>query len=109
MTWNPDISKAPHGKYVVQEVPAKNGKVSTKRVFVKDVIWAASKCGKVTLSHFIASENRWEMFGTKEKPIAWRPFDPAEFPFEIVGEGRDAKRVYLNGDRPAHPFAEASA
>lgn len=75
--WNFDISQAPRGRMVDQEVKnaaqCKAG-ITTVRVYEPDIILAASKCGKVMKSYFIPKENRWCMFASGELPIAWMPY-----------------------------------
>ena len=70
MTWNRDISLAPRGKYVV--VNRKFGKtMADAQVFKPDRVILATKCGKVTLSHYLPDEKRWMMLHTNEEPVAW--------------------------------------
>ena len=71
MAWSFDISKAPRGKYVV--VNRKVGKevFADQRVFRPDRIILATKCGKVTTSHYMPDEKRWEMLAAGEQPVAW--------------------------------------
>lgn len=49
MIWNFEIDKAPRDASVI----------------------LASKCGKVTRSRWIADEQRWQMLGAGEQPVAW--------------------------------------
>lgn len=72
--WNYDINQAPRGRIVDQTVTDKHGKTKTVGRFERDVIIAASKCGKVTSSYFIPEQNRWCMFAEGELPIAWQPW-----------------------------------
>jgi hypothetical protein len=72
--WNFDTRKAPRGKYVVKTVtPAKGAKYDTS-TFVPDKVILATKCGKVTVSHYIPGEKRWMMLGKGEEPVAWQPY-----------------------------------
>lgn len=66
--WHTDIKAAPHGRYVVRQ--HKPG-VDT-RVFVPERVILATKCGKVTISHYIPDEKRWMMLAKGEQPVAWQ-------------------------------------
>lgn len=69
--WNTDISQAPRGKMVAATVQTKDGPRQFNR-FVPDKLILATKCGKVTLSHYIPDdEGRWMMLGKGEEPVAW--------------------------------------
>jgi hypothetical protein len=73
MSWSFDISKAPRGRYVV--VNRKFGKtLADAKVFKPDRVILATKCGKVTTSHYMPEEKRWEMLATGEQPVAWHPW-----------------------------------
>ena len=78
--WNFDMSQAPRSKKVFSHTVAlkKGGNPTgeTKDIYKleKDVIIAASKCGKVTASYYIPDEDRWCMFAKGELPIAWQPW-----------------------------------
>ena len=68
--WNFDISQAPRGKTVETVVQTAKGPRGQSR-FVPDRVILATKCGKVTLSHYIPDEDRWMMLGKGEQPDAW--------------------------------------
>ena len=74
MTWNFNIDEAPKGKYETKTAVDKNGKEKTKTTFLHDKIIAAGKCGVVTVSYWNDPQQRWNMFGTKEAPMAWKPW-----------------------------------
>lgn len=67
MGWSTDIKQAPHGRYVVQQ---RRPGVDMK-VFVPEKVILATKCGKVTLSHYLPDEKRWMMLAKGEEPVAW--------------------------------------
>lgn len=71
--WSFDISIAPRGKHVV--VTRKAGKtMADVRIFKPDRVILATKCGKVTLSHYLPDEGRWVMLAKGEEPVAWHPW-----------------------------------
>lgn len=70
MNWNFDISQAPRGKMVATTVQTKDGPRQSSR-FVPDRIILATKCNKVTLSHYLPDDERWLMLGKDEQPVAW--------------------------------------
>lgn len=72
MSWNFNIDEAPRGKYETKTVTDKNGKKSEKNTFLPDNIIAAGKCGVVTVSCWLDPQQRWNMFGENETPIAWQ-------------------------------------
>jgi hypothetical protein len=77
MSWNPDISQAPRGKYVTtvkRRGPAIDAVEFGVTRFVPDRVILATKCGKVTLSHYMPSEGRWMMLAKGEEPVAWQPW-----------------------------------
>lgn len=79
MMWNFDLTKAPRGKFVVQNRKFGKGYADTK-VFQPDKVILASKCGVVTVSRYLPDEKRWEGFAHGEQPIAWQewPTHPNE-------------------------------
>jgi hypothetical protein len=68
--WCFDIKSAPHGRYVVQQRRAG----VDMRVFVPERVILATKCGKVTISHYLPDEKRWMMLHYGEQPVAWKPW-----------------------------------
>lgn len=101
--WSTDLSKAPRGKYVVESRRVKGGKTEDHRVFKPDLVWAASKCGIVTLSWYMPELRQWEMFAKGEKPVAFHDFDPdRDTGKETNKRGQEVTRYYP----PAHPFPE---
>lgn len=70
MDWNFDIGAAPRGRTERVEVAGK----PAKSFFVPDRVILATKCGKVTASHWILNEQRWEMLAVGEEPLAWQPW-----------------------------------
>lgn len=78
--WSYDISAAPRGKMVTQTVTVK-GEERVRDVFVPAKVILATKCGKVTLSHYIPDEDRWLMLASGEHPVAWQawPEHPSKF------------------------------
>lgn len=85
MTWNFDISQAPRGKMVETVIETEKGTRKSIR-FVHDKIILATKCGKVTLSHYIPGEDRWLMLGKNEQPDAWMPWPTHPYPSHSVAE-----------------------
>ena len=92
--WNFDMSKAPRGRYRL--VPSGNGK-STRKVFEPARVVLASSCGIVTVSHWIDTERRWEMFAASSTPLAWMPFDG---PQEVTDEDGKTRMVVVLPDHP---------
>lgn len=83
MSWNFDINTAPRGKKITStRHVGKNTHEITD--FVPDVIWAATKCGKVIRTYWIPENGktpgRWSGLATGESPLAWQPFVTPEFP-----------------------------
>ena len=73
--WNFDMEEAPKGRTVkVDRKHPKTGAMLQSEHFVPDTVILASKCGKVTTSHFIPAEQRWNMFAAGEQPVAWMPW-----------------------------------
>jgi hypothetical protein len=71
MGWRFDVENAPRGRSKTVSGP----KGSTRQVHVPEVIILASADGQtVTLSRWLPDENRWNMLGKKETPVAWQPF-----------------------------------
>lgn len=69
--WRTDVENAPRGR--TAELPGPKG--STRRVHQPDLVIVASADGKtVTVSRWIPDENRWNMLGKNERPVAWQPF-----------------------------------
>jgi hypothetical protein len=73
MIWNFDISQAPRGNTVSFTFETAKGPREVSR-FIPERVILATKCDKVTLSKFIPDENRWEMLGKGEEPVAWMPW-----------------------------------
>lgn len=68
--WNFDIGSAPRGKFVVKHRTAGKADFDTRQ-FAPDRIILATKCGKVTNSHYLPDEKRWLMLHDGEQPVAW--------------------------------------
>ena len=83
--WDFDISNAPRGNKVLAVQKRQKGDVAVMR-FVPDRVILATKCGKVTLSHFIPEEDRWMMLAKGEEPVAWMawPTHPHSMPSEVA-------------------------
>ena len=84
MTWNFNIDEAPRGQ-TIEETTTQNGKTTKRTKFVPDLIWAASSCGKVTVSSWLPKQEngdggRWNMFSAGSPPIAWQPYVIPEHP-----------------------------
>lgn len=90
MTWNHDIRTAPHGRYVVQQ--RREG--VDVRVFVPERVILATKCGKVTISHYLPEEKRWMMLAKGEQPVAWQKWP--EHPFNSHGSNTGELRLPEN-------------
>lgn len=69
--WNFDISKAPRGRYVIQNRKFGKGQADT-RVFEPDRVILATKCGQVIPSRYLPEAKRWEGLATGERPVAWQ-------------------------------------
>ena len=71
MSWRTDIENAPRGRMVTLPGP----KGSTRTVHQPDLVILAAADGQtVTVSRWIPQEQRWNMLGRTEKPVAWQPF-----------------------------------
>lgn len=92
--WSFDMHAAPRGSYDV--LPAGKDGNGARKVFRKDMIIAAGRCGAVAVSYFIPEERRWSMFTAEHPPIAWMPFTGEVI--EIV-DGKPKSVIRL----PAHP------
>lgn len=68
--WNFDLGAAPRGKFVVKHRTAGKADFDTRQ-FAPDRIILATKCGKVTNSHYLPDEKRWLMLHDGEQPVAW--------------------------------------
>lgn len=69
--WRFDVENAPRGREV--QLPGPRG--STRTVHKSDPVIVASADGEtVTVSRWIPTENRWNMLGKNERPVAWMPF-----------------------------------
>ncbi|MER8959334.1 hypothetical protein [Mesorhizobium sp. M0701] len=95
--WNTDIKAAPHGRYVVRQHRAG---IET-RVFIPERVILATKCGRVTVSHYIPDETRWMMLGKNEQPVAWMSWP--EHPDSALNSSRVAEQA------GAEPPSSASA
>jgi hypothetical protein len=77
MTWNHDISTAPRGN-TVKSKRTVGDRVQDVSDFVPDVLWLATKCGKVVRSYLIPESGkapaRWSGLANGELPIAWQPY-----------------------------------
>lgn len=71
--WNFNMDEAPRGASVTETYTVK-GFPRSREVQRVDKIIVASECGKVTSSHWIAAEGRWQMFNADSPPIAWQPW-----------------------------------
>jgi hypothetical protein len=79
MEWNFNIEECPSGRIEEQTIERKDGNKMTKKTFIPSLIWAASKCGKVTRS-YKTQEGRFSMFGESELPVAWMPYEIPQHP-----------------------------
>jgi hypothetical protein len=68
--WNFDLSQAPRGRKVASTVTVK-GVEHVRDTFVPAKVILATKCRKVTLSHWLPDEERWLMLAKGEQPKAW--------------------------------------
>lgn len=104
MTWSTDIKTAPHGRYVVKQ--RREG--VDQRVFVPERVILTTKCGKVTLSHYLPEEKRWLMLGHGEAPVAWmawpEPFNLPETANELLG-GLPVPATEVNVERTGRNHA----
>ena len=72
MNWQP-MNNAPKGGFetVTKKV---NGASVTSRAFVPAMLYTASQCGKVIVSHWMPDQDRWHMYSKGETPIGWMLF-----------------------------------
>lgn len=71
MSWIFDMTAIPKGEVVERPGP----KGSVRKVHVPDLVIIAAPDGEtVTVSRWIPDENRWNMIGKNEQPVAWMPF-----------------------------------
>lgn len=69
--WRFDVENAPRGREV--KLPGPKGSMRT--VHQSEAVILASADGKtVTVSRWIPDENRWNMLGKNERPVAWMRF-----------------------------------
>ena len=73
MSWSFNIDAAPRGKTVTEHRKTAKSEFDVN-VFEPERVILATKCGKVTLSHFIPKEQRWAMLAKGEQPVAWHPW-----------------------------------
>ena len=108
--WLRDIAKAPRGKWRVEARRTKKGE-AIHEVFEPAYVWLASDCGIVTKSYWIhdapsktekRQPERWCMFCTGQKPVAWRPYIDGEFDRVEVVNGREMVRR----GKPEYPVLE---
>ena len=67
-SWRFDIENAPKGRTI--ELPGPKG--SVRKVHKPELVIIACSDGEtVTLSRWLPDENRWNMIGRNETPIAW--------------------------------------
>lgn len=83
--WNFDISSAPKS-YLSTETRIVRGKPQDVQVLIDIPIVLATKCKRVFKTRWLPAKpkdkngytdrpvGRWEFLGTKEQPIAWRPW-----------------------------------
>lgn len=71
--WNTDMSLAPKGKMVTQNVTTKDG-ARTFEAFEPDHVILMSECRKVIKSYWLPKEKRWAGFSATERPLAWQPW-----------------------------------
>lgn len=74
--WNPDISKAPRGRYIVTNRKFGRGRADTK-VFHPDKVLVLTKCGQEIVSQYLPDSKRWEGLATGEQPVGWRAVEVA--------------------------------
>lgn len=102
MTWDTNISRAPHGRYRIVSKKTVKGGTSDTRLFERQVIWTASKCGKVTRSYYIPDQKRWCMYAAGEEPVAWLAHVEARDAYEVEENGKTVTRYRCP---LAHPYA----
>lgn len=81
MFWNFNMDEAPRGEFRdVTRLVGKQKIEVTKPEHFSTAIIAAGSCGVVTLSRWLPSEERWNMFTKASPPVAWQawPKHPAE-------------------------------
>ena len=71
--WNFNMDEAPRGS--VRTVSRRIGQnEATMQEFVPDLIIAAGNGGIVTVSKWVPTEGRWNMFAKTTPPTAWMPW-----------------------------------
>lgn len=69
--WRFDIENAPRGSFRLQKGP----KGSERQVHQAEPVILAAADGKtVTVSRWLPEEQRWNMLGKNEQPVAWMPW-----------------------------------
>lgn len=75
MTWNFNMDEAPKGQFVDRTRTLKTGEVVQYQTFELTKILAAyAKSDLVTMSNWIPSAKRWNMFTEQNPPVAWMPW-----------------------------------
>jgi len=90
MSWIHDITLAPRGRIAISTRTYGDKNVNHSE-FVPDVLWIATKCGKVSRSYWIpeAGKNpgRWSGLATGEQPVAWQPCEVPAHPIAVSDLG----------------------
>lgn len=74
--WNPNISKAPRGRFIIRNRKFGKGNADTK-VFAADKVLLLTKCGQEIVSQYLPDSKRWEGLATNEQPVGWQAIEVA--------------------------------
>lgn len=114
--WNFDMSSAPKS-YFDTETRIIRGKPQDVQIPIDVPLVLATKCGRVLKSRWLPAkpkdkngytdrpEGRWEFLGTKEQPIAWRPW--FTHPYDEITDDTDPSGSAVKDARNAPPAANA--
>lgn len=79
--WNFNMSTAPRGTPIQRIIQRPEGEPAVVTTIKKEIIHAASSCGKVISTYYIDKEDRWCMFSKDDPPIAWCKYP--DYPVDI--------------------------
>lgn len=71
--WNFNMEEAPKGYFKDTEIKIK-GEVKIVKKYIKENVIVAGEKNTVTVSNWIPSDERWNMFTKDCPPVAWIPF-----------------------------------
>lgn len=101
MSWNHDLTTAPHG-YDVDVERIVKGQTITVKERVNQYVWLATICGVVTRSYWIEqtkfSPARWSGLAANENPIAWQPYIVPVHPDKLVSAAINPEHLPILDD-----------